>query len=87
MSAPLAPTALGDRDRVVAMRVFNISAPQGFQPRSKLEQGMRDGFDKGKATTSRCVLCGPCGVGKSTLVYTLYGCIYIYYNIIYAFIY
>ena len=31
-----------------------------------------------RATTSRCVLCGPCGIGKSTLVYTSYGCIYIY---------
>ena len=81
MSTPLAPTALADRDKVVAMRVFNVSDPKGFQRRSKLEKGMRDWFDNGEATTNKCVLCGPGGIGKSTLVYTLCVCIYIYKNI------
>ena len=66
-----APTALGDRGRVGAMRVFNVSAPKGFQRRSKLEKGMRDWFDNGEDTTNKCVLCGPGGIGKSTLVYIL----------------
>jgi len=87
MSAPLAPTALGDRDRVSAMRVFNVSAPKGFQRRSKLEKGMRDWFDNGEATTNKCVLCGPSGIGKSTLVCTLCVCLYRYKNIIYTYIY
>eukprot|EP00277_Geminigera_cryophila_P019821 CAMPEP_0179489942 /NCGR_PEP_ID=MMETSP0799-20121207/65152_1 /TAXON_ID=46947 /ORGANISM="Geminigera cryophila, Strain CCMP2564" /LENGTH=106 /DNA_ID=CAMNT_0021306017 /DNA_START=269 /DNA_END=585 /DNA_ORIENTATION=- len=68
MSALQAPAALGDGDRVVAMRVFNVSAPKGFQRRSKLEKGMRDWFDNSEATTNKCVLCGPGGIGKSTLV-------------------
>jgi len=82
MSTPLAPTALAGRDKVVAMRVFNVSDPKGFQRRSKLEKGMRDWFDKGEATTNKCVLCGPGGIGKSTLVYTLCVCVYIYKNIV-----
>jgi len=86
MSAPLAPTALGDRDRVGAMRVFNVSAPKGFQRRSKLEKGMRDWFDNGEAATNKCVLCGPGGIGKSTLVYTLCVCIHINQNIVYAYL-
>jgi len=53
------------------MRVFNVSAPKGFQRRSKLEKGMRDWFDNGEDTTNKCVLCGPGGIGKSTLVYIL----------------
>ena len=81
MSTPLAPTALADRDKVVAMRVFNVSDPKGFQRRSKLEKGMRDWFDNGEATTNKCVLCGPGGIGKSTLVtmFCTYICICIMY--------
>ena len=82
MSALQAPAALGDRDRVVAMRVFNVSAPKGFQRRSKLEKGMRDWFDNGEATTNKCVLCGPGGIGKSTLVCV---CIYVCACILYAY--
>jgi len=74
-SALQAPAALEDGDRVDAMRVFNISAPKGFQRRSTLEKGMRDWFDNGEATTNKCVLCGPGGIGKSTLVCI---CIYVY---------
>jgi len=73
MSALQAPTALGDIDRIDTMCVFNISVPKGFQRRSKLEKSMRDWFDNGEATASKFVLCGPGGIGKSTLV-----CIYIY---------
>ena len=72
MSALQAPAALGDGDQVVAMHVFNVSAPKGFQRRSKLEKGMRDWFDNGEAMTNKCVLCGPGDIGKSTLVSTLF---------------
>jgi len=51
------------------MLVYNVCAPKGFQRRSALERGMRDWFDNGEATTNKCVLCGPGGIGKSTLVY------------------
>ena len=52
--------------------VYNVHAPQGFQRRSKLEKGIRDWFGNGKAMINKCVLCGPCGIGKSTLVSTLF---------------
>jgi len=89
MSAPLAPTAVGNKGRLGAMRVFNVSAPKGFQRRSKLEKGMRDWFDNGEATTNKCVLCGPGGIGKSTLVYTSCACIYRYRykNVKYTYMY
>ena len=73
-----APAALGVGDRVVEMRVFNVSAPKGFQRRSKLEKGMRDWFDNGEDTTNKCVLCGPGGIGKSTLV-CMHICICMYF--------
>ena len=57
ISAPPAPTAIGDRDRVGTMRVLNGSAPKGLQCRSKLKKGMHDWFEKGEATTNKCVLC------------------------------
>jgi len=59
------------------MLVYNVCAPKGFQRRSTLERGMRDWFDNGEATTNKCVLCGPGGIGKSTLVYIVCVCIYI----------
>jgi len=48
------------------MLVYNVCAPKGFQRRSTLERGMRDWFDNGEATTNKCVLCGPEGIGNST---------------------
>ena len=57
----------GDSDQQL-MLVYNVCAPKGFQRRSTLEKGMRDWFDNGEATTNKCVLCGPGGIGKSTLV-------------------
>ena len=59
------------------MLVYNVCAPKGFQRRSTLERGMRDWFDNGEATTNKCVLCGPGGIGKSTLVYIICVCIYV----------
>jgi len=47
---------------------FNVHAPTAFQRRSKLEKGMRDWFDARGSKTNKCVLCGPGGIGKSTLV-------------------
>ena len=32
----------GDSGEKQAMRVFNVQAPTGFQPRSRLERSMRD---------------------------------------------
>ena len=52
--------------------VYNVHTPQGFQRRSKLEKGIRDWFGNGEAMTNKCVLCGPGGIGKSTLVSTLF---------------
>jgi len=69
------------------MLVFNVSAPKGFQRRSKLEKGMRDWFNNVKATINKCVLCGPGGIGKSTLVYKLCVCLYRYKNVMYTYIY
>ena len=46
------------------MRVFNVQVPTGFQPRSRLEKSMRGWFN---GLQSKCVLCGPGGIGKSTL--------------------
>ena len=66
----------GDEQLVL---VYNVCAPKGFQRRSTLERGMRDWFDNGEATTNKFVLCGPGGIGKSTLVYTLCVCIQICY--------
>jgi len=54
------------------MLVYNVCAPKGFQRRSMRGKGMRDWFDKGEATTNKCVLCGPDGIGKSTMVYILF---------------
>jgi len=48
--------------------MFNVLAPMGLQRRSKLEKAMRDWFNSLGATTNKCVLCGPGGIGKSTLV-------------------
>jgi len=66
------------------MLVYNVCAPKGFQRRSTLERGMRDWFDNGEATTNKCVLCGPGGIGKSTLVYIICECVHIlvYYEYI-----
>ena len=50
------------------MLMFNVLAPIGLQRRSKLEKAMRDWFKSLGATTNKCVLCGPGGIGKSTLV-------------------
>jgi len=50
------------------MLVYNVNAPVGFQRRSRLERGMRDWFEDGGPTTNKCVMCGPGGIGKSTLV-------------------
>ena len=50
------------------MLMFNVLAPIGLQRRSKLEKAMRDWFNSLGATTNKCVLCGPGGIGKSTLV-------------------
>ena len=58
------------------MLMFNVLTPMGLQRRSKLEKAMRDWFNSLGATTNKCVLCGPggigmCGpggIGKSTLV-------------------
>ena len=55
----------GDPSKLVC---FNVHAPTAFQRRSKLEKGMRDWFDARGFTTNKCVLCGPGGIGKSTLV-------------------
>jgi len=55
--------------------VYNVCAPKEFQRRSTLERGMRDWFDNGETTTNKCVLCGPGGIGKSTLVF-----IFVYIN-------
>jgi len=65
------------------MLVYNVCAPKGFQRRSTLERGMRDWFDNGDATTNKCVLCGPGGIGKSTLVYIICICIYLPVNYVY----
>jgi len=58
----------GSRGNEQHMCMFNVNAPKGFQHRSTLEKGMRDWFYNGEATTNKFVLCGPGGIGKSTLV-------------------
>jgi len=60
----------GDGEGGGEMLVYNVNAPVGFQRRSRLERGMRDWFEDGGPTTNKCVLCGPGGIGKSTLVST-----------------
>jgi len=57
----------GDGDEQL-MLVYNFYTLKGFRRRTTLERGMRDWFDKGKATTNKCVLCGPGGIGNSTLI-------------------
>jgi len=69
------------------MLVYNVCAPQGFQRRSTLERGMRDWFDNGETTTTKFVLCGPGGIGKSTLVYMSGVCVHIYQYVVYAYVY
>jgi len=66
------------------MLVYNVCAPKGFQRRSTLERGMRDWFDDGETTTNKCVLCGPGGIGKSTLVYII--CVRTYIPVYYVYI-
>jgi len=71
----------GGKGNLQPMLIYNVSAPKGFQRRSMLEKGMRDWFANGQATTNKCVLCGPGGIGKSTLVtmFCTYICICIMY--------
>ena len=69
------------------MLVYNVCAPKGFQRRSTLEKGMRDWFDDGENATTKFVLCGPGGIGKSTLVYMSSVCVHIYQYIVYAYVY
>jgi len=72
----------GGEDKQRKMLVYNVCAPKGFQRRSTLERGMRDWFDNRESTTKKCVLCGPGGIGKSTLVYSLSVCMYIHTSVL-----
>ena len=56
----------GDSGEKQAMRVFNVQAPTGFQPRSRLERSMRDWFEA-HGPQPKFVVWGPGGSGKSTL--------------------
>ena len=59
---------IGEVGQGHTMLVYNVQAPLGgFQRRSELEKSMRDWFDTGGLQTNKCVLCGPSGIGKSTL--------------------